>query len=68
MARAHHFSCFFSKSRISVSSCTSSLGFAGSAGAGTSCFLRWSLEMRRMKTKMEKAMMMKSNVACRKLP
>ena len=60
--------CSFNKSRISVSNTSSLLGAGGAAGAGTSSFLRFSLASNLINKNIEKAMMIKSKVACRKLP
>lgn len=59
----------FSKSRISVSNCSSREGAGGAGGAaGFSLFFLESLAISLTKRKIEKAMTRKSKEACRKLP
>ena len=60
---------FFSKSRISVRSFSSAVGSgAGAGAAGSSVFFFDNLLIPFTRRKTQKAMMMKSNVVCKKLP
>ena len=59
---------FFNRSRISVSNFSSADGSGTGAGAAASSFLRITLPIRLTNTKIENAIIRKSNVVWRKLP
>lgn len=58
----------FNKSRISVSSTSSFVGAGGAAGASSFFFFSPNLAINFINKKIEKAMIRKSKVACKKLP